>query len=232
MSERQKMRWYAGRGQFFSSQRGRYSLRLENGTSIEIDPDIYDQRFDAYLARLGVKRTSWSEIIGKAEREWQAYYQLMGAFAENTQQWFTDRDPGVFIDPPPGQELSSARTGYDTHLLLQKEREKLSVARREMIWHAGRSRHSSSEGGYLSIYLEDGTRIEVSSETYAQRFNAYLNHLGVKPTTWSQIMGKAEAEWQAYCQLMDAFAENIQQWLDDSGNGIFVEQPQEAILFK
>jgi hypothetical protein len=127
MNERQKLRWYAGRGKFFYSPNGRYSLRLEDGTYIEIHPDTYDQRFNAFLSRLGVKRTSWSEIMQKAERGWQE---------------------------------------------------------------------------------------------------------GSKRTSWSVAMQRAEQEWNAYCQIMEAFAENIQQWLDDPGNGVFIERPQEVILFK
>jgi hypothetical protein len=224
---RQKMQWYAGRGKFFSSQNGHYSVRLEDGTYIEVDPDLYEQRWRAYLERLGRKRTSWSEIMRAAERRWQQYCQVMDRFAENTVQWFADRGAGVFIDLPPGQEFPAALAlAHETLALLHKEEKKQSAARRKMIWHAGRGRHCWSSWGYYSVSLEDGTRIEVISETYDQRFNGYLNDLGVKPTTWSQIMRKADAEWQRYCQVMDAFAENYQQWLDQKVSGVFVEQPQ------
>jgi hypothetical protein len=76
------------------------------------------------------------------------------------------------------------------------------------------------------VRLEDGTYIEVDPNVYNQRFNAYLAHIGVKRTSWSEIMQQAEKQWQDYCRVMDAFAENYQQWLDDQGSGVFVEQPR------
>lgn len=68
MSRRQKMRWYAGRGRFFSSVNGHHSVRLEDGTYIEVDPNVYNQRFNTYLAHIGVRRTSWSEIMRASQR--------------------------------------------------------------------------------------------------------------------------------------------------------------------
>jgi hypothetical protein len=224
-TKRSKMTWHAGHGKHIYSEKGHYSARLLDGTRIEVHPDMYHKAFNAHLILKGIRPTTWSEIMGKAEREWQAYCQFMDAFAENIQQWFTYHNPGVFIDLPSGQELPTVRVAPNTHVLLQKEREKLSTASRKMTWHAGRGRHCSSYWGYHSVCLEDGARIEVSSETYDQRFNAYLNDLGIQRTTWSQIMGKADAEWRAYCQLMDTFAENTQQWLTSRGEGIFVMHP-------
>jgi hypothetical protein len=128
MSWQQKMRWYAGRGKFFYSPAGRYSLRLTNGIYIEVHPDVYKQRFNAYLERLGVKPKSWYGIMQQAETAWQKC-------------------------------CSSASSR----------------------------------------------------------------------TTWFEIMQRAENEWQDYCRIMDVFAENYQQWLDDPGGGIFVEHPQREL---
>ncbi|HZU03810.1 MAG TPA: hypothetical protein VFA10_29365 [Ktedonobacteraceae bacterium] len=219
------MTWRAGPGKYISSEQGHYFARLSDETYIEVHPDVYNQAFYAYVRLRGIRPTTWSQIMEKADAEWQAYSRLMDAFAEDTQQWFTYRDPGVFIDLPSGQEIPQARTVYDTCVFLPKERKTLSGGRRKMIWHAGHGRHGYSYWGYHSVYLEDGTRIEVDSKTYDQRFNAYLKHLGVKPTTWSQIMEKADVKWRDYYHLMDTFAENIQQWLTFRGEGVFVMHP-------
>jgi hypothetical protein len=53
------MQRYAGRGKFLSSLTERYSLHLKNGIYIEAHPDVYEQRFNAYLERLGVNSKSW-----------------------------------------------------------------------------------------------------------------------------------------------------------------------------
>jgi hypothetical protein len=219
------MAWHAGHGKRISSEQGYYFARLPDGTYIEVHPDSYHPAFQAYVLLREIRPTTWSQIMGKAEAEWQAYSRLMDAFAENIQQWFTSRDPGVFIDLPPEQEMPGAHTTHDTHAPLPKERERLRGGKRKMIWHAGRGRYGYSSWGYHSVSLEDGTRIEVSAETYDQRWKAYLNGLGMKPTTWSEMMGEAEREWQAYSQLMDAFAENIQQWLMFRSEDVFVKHP-------
>jgi hypothetical protein len=220
----EKMIWRLGRGKHVDSGKGHYSARLLDGTQIEVHPDAYNKAFNTYLLLRGIRPTTWSGIMRKAEREWQVYYQLMDTFAQDIQQWSNYHHPNVFIDLPPGQELPIARTEHHTHSLLQKERKKLSTVRRKMTWRAGRGRHCYSYGGYHLVYLEDGTRIEVQADTYDQRFNAYLNDLGIQRISWFGIMEKAEREWQAYCQLMDAFAEDIQQWLTSYDEGVFVMQ--------
>jgi len=219
------MTWRAGAGKYISSEQGHYFARLSDETYIEVHPDVYYQAFYAYVRIKGIRPTIWSQMMEKAEAEWQAYSRLMDAFAEDTQQWFTSCDPGVFIDLPPEQEIPGAHTAHDTHAPLPKERERLRGVKRKMTWHAGRGRYGYSCWGYHSVSLEDGTRIEVSAETYDQRWKAYLNGLGMKPTTWSEMMGEAEREWQAYSRLMEAFAENIQPWLTFRSEGVFVKHP-------
>lgn len=220
------MTWRAGHSKHVSSNKGYYFARLLDGTHIEVHPDAYHQAFYTYLLLKGVRPTTWSEIMGKADAEWRAYCHLVDAFAEDTQQWFTYRHPGIFIDLPPEQEIPATRTAHDRDALFAgKERKKRSGVRRKMAWHAGRGRHCYSYWGYHSVYLEDGTRIEVEANVYDQRFNAYLNNLGIRRTTWSEIMGKADAEWRAYCHLIDAFAEDIQQWFTFRGEGAFVTHP-------
>jgi hypothetical protein len=129
MSWQQKMQWYAGRGRFFYSPAGRYSLHLKNGIYIEVHPDVYKQRFNAYLERLGVKpkswygimqraenewqrccssvgsRATWYEIIQRAENEWQDYCRIMNAFAENYQQWLDDPAGGIFVEHPQREPI-------------------------------------------------------------------------------------------------------------------------------
>jgi hypothetical protein len=96
-----KMKWYAGRGGFGYSLNGHHCVRLEDGTEIEVHPDTYEQQFHDYLERIGVARTSYSQIMQKAEQEWQAYRQVVDAFAEDTQQWLEYQGRGVFITRPP-----------------------------------------------------------------------------------------------------------------------------------
>jgi len=72
---------------------GRYYVRLEDGTQIEVHPATYQQQFDVYLERIGVRRTTWSEIMQKAEHERKEYCRVMDAFAENNQQWLDYRTP-------------------------------------------------------------------------------------------------------------------------------------------
>lgn len=107
----QKMRWHAGRGKFFSRPNGRHSVRLEDGTYIEVDPDVYDQHFNAYLEQIGVKRTSWSEIMQQAERQWQQYCRVMDTFAENYQQWLDYQGSGVFVEQPQREMIAEAESG-------------------------------------------------------------------------------------------------------------------------
>ena len=97
-----KMRWYAGRGRFGYSPEGHWVGCMEDGTRIEVHPKLYDEQFDAYLERLGVKRTSWYEIMQKAEQEWQTHSKLMDEFAENLEQWLTLQHQGfsVIIERP------------------------------------------------------------------------------------------------------------------------------------
>lgn len=104
MGEAQKMQWHAGQGRFFFSSKGCYHVNLEDGTHIEVHPDVYDQRFDAYLEHLGVKRTTYYEIMRRAEQEWQEYARLRERFAENAQQWLDAQGSGVFVEPGNGEQ--------------------------------------------------------------------------------------------------------------------------------
>jgi hypothetical protein len=104
-----KMRWYAGRGQHFYSPLGHHFARLEDGTGIEVRSDVYEKQFQAYLESPGVQHTSWYEIVKKAEEEWQAYCQVMDAFAENLEQWRAYQGYGVYIEQPDAQEPASKK---------------------------------------------------------------------------------------------------------------------------
>lgn len=119
----------------------------------------------------------------------------------------------------------------------------------KMKWYAGRSRHFYDWYGCWLGRMEDGTTIEVMPSVYAKQFTAYLERIGMrrtswfeimskaddewqkccrsstKRTTWSEIMRKANNEWEEYCSLMDEFAANHQQWLDHRGFGVFIERP-------
>ncbi len=102
-----KMRWYAGRGSYCDSPKGHHFVRLEDGTQIEVHPDTYDTQFNAYLEQIGAQRTSWSEIMQKAENEWKEYCRVIDAFAENQQQWLDYRGFGVRIQRPHVLEHTS-----------------------------------------------------------------------------------------------------------------------------
>lgn len=97
-----------------------------------------------------------------------------------------------------------------------------------MQWHAGKGKHVLSPNGYYFSQLEDGTSIEIHSNVYDRRFQAYLERLGVQQTSWQEIMYRAQQEWQNYCMLMDHFAQNTQQWLDTPESGIFIELPKNC----
>ncbi len=102
------LKWYAGRGGFSSSPNGHHFVRVEDGTEIEVHPDTYEQHFHAYLERIGVQRTSYYEIMQKAEQEWQAYCRIMDAFAQDTQQWLDSQGRGVVVTWPPPHTFSAA----------------------------------------------------------------------------------------------------------------------------
>jgi glutamate racemase len=78
--------------------------------------------------------------------------------------------------------------------------------------------------GHYYVRLEDGTEITIHPDVYDQQFYAYLERIGIKRTSCDEIMRKAEEEWQAYCRVMDAFAENVEQWLDTQQCGVFIER--------
>jgi hypothetical protein len=97
-----KMAWCASRGKYISSQgQGHYYTRLEDGTVIEVHPDVYQQQFHAYLQHLGVKPTTFTEIIARAEQEWNTFCQVMNAFDEDVDQWRERASTqGVMVIPP------------------------------------------------------------------------------------------------------------------------------------
>ena len=106
------MKWYVGRGGFGYSPNGHHFVRLEDGTEIEVHPDIYDQQFQVYLERIGVARTSYHEIMQKAEQEWQVYRQVMDAFAKDIQQWLEYQGRGVYITRPTHHYLQDGNKRY------------------------------------------------------------------------------------------------------------------------
>lgn len=99
----------------------------------------------------------------------------------------------------------------------------------KMRWYAGRGRHFYRPMGHYHARLEDGTQIEVHPDTYDAQFNAYLEQKGIKRTTWFEIFQRAEREWEAYCRVMDAFAENLQQGQTFRGEGVFIERERSAV---
>jgi hypothetical protein len=106
-----KMRWYAGCGQHFYSPLGHYYVRLEDGTQIEVHPATYDEQFRSYLERIGVQHITWSEIMRKAEDEWNAYCQVMDDFAEYVQKWHEYKGFGVYIERPKVQAQKGSLAG-------------------------------------------------------------------------------------------------------------------------
>lgn len=98
----------------------------------------------------------------------------------------------------------------------------------KMRWYAGRGKHYYSPMGHHFVRLEDGTEIDVHSDVYEAQFQAYLERIGIRRTSWYEIMERArqqaEQEWRAYCQIMDAFDEDVEQWRDYHGRGVVIEQ--------
>lgn len=113
MSWQQKMRWYAGRGKFFYGLTGRYSLHLKNGIYIEVHPDVYEQRFNAYLERLGAQRKSWYGIMQQAETEWQKCCSSAGSRTT----WFEMRLPR-FRRVSRGLELRRMKNVFTSHYVI------------------------------------------------------------------------------------------------------------------
>ena len=109
-----KMRWYAGCGRHFYSPMGHYYVCLEDRAQIEVHPAIYDKQFRSYLERIGVQHTTWSEIMRKAEDEWNAYCQVMNDFAEDVQQWQEYQGFGVFIKRPKVQAQKGSLAGTNS----------------------------------------------------------------------------------------------------------------------
>ncbi len=110
-----KMVWYAGKGRYTFDDTGHYFTRLEDGTEIEVHPDVYQQRFQDYLLRICVRHTTFAEIMRKAEQEWKAFCAVRDTFDENIEQWREEtQTPGVSIrypvppydnrEEPPGRE--------------------------------------------------------------------------------------------------------------------------------
>ena len=105
MKRRHGMQWNPGSGKFFTSSEGYYFVWLEDGTYIEVHPDVYNQQFHGYLELLGVKRTTRHEIMQRAEQEWRDYSRLMEDFAENSQQWLKTPGRGIFVEPSKGEQI-------------------------------------------------------------------------------------------------------------------------------
>ncbi|MBA2393385.1 MAG: hypothetical protein H0V70_11660 [Ktedonobacteraceae bacterium] len=101
--------------------------------------------------------------------------------------------------------------------------EKVSKEMGKMGFSASNGKHVPADGGHYCARGERGQRIEVLPEVYQRHFEAYLNRLGVKPTTYYEIMTKAEQEWHAFAQLMDDFAQDTEQWQHYRGKDVFVE---------
>jgi hypothetical protein len=98
----------------------------------------------------------------------------------------------------------------------------------KMVFSASNGKHVPSGGGHYFARGEQGQLIEVLPEVYQQQFEAYLKRLGVKPTTYNEILNKAEQEWHAFAQLRDTFAEDLEQWQTYHGKGVYVEEKRDV----
>jgi hypothetical protein len=120
--------WYPGGSTCCSGSKGHYSVLLEDGTRIEVNPDVYARHLNTYLERQGIHPTSWNELMSWARAEWQQacsdgiggqtwaqirdqvearwqeYCQVLDAFAEDYQRWLHAPSAGVFIERPEVQE--------------------------------------------------------------------------------------------------------------------------------
>jgi hypothetical protein len=106
-----KMRWYAGSGTYLATAwgKGHYGTQLEDGTVIEVHPDVYSQRFESYLQHRGIEPTTYHEIFTRAEHEWNAFCQVRAAFDEDLEQWREhDHLQGVIVASPAALFSSAA----------------------------------------------------------------------------------------------------------------------------
>jgi hypothetical protein len=106
-----KMRWYAGSGQYIATAwgTGHYGTQLEDGTVIEVHPDVYQQHFESYLRHRGIEPTTYHEIFTRAEHEWNAFCKVRAAFDEDREQWREhDHLQGVIVVASPASLFSSA----------------------------------------------------------------------------------------------------------------------------
>jgi hypothetical protein len=96
----QKMNWRAGRAACWYSPDGYWRGRMDDGTVIEVHPKIYEKQLNAYLERVGVRRTNWMEILERANQEWAAFQSVLDAFAADLEQWLAYDDPDVYVKRP------------------------------------------------------------------------------------------------------------------------------------
>ncbi|HYL44593.1 MAG TPA: hypothetical protein VEU97_14510 [Ktedonobacteraceae bacterium] len=78
-------------------------------------------------------------------------------------------------------------------------------------WERKLSWRASGHGWFAKT---DEFIIAVSEKAYDEHLTTYLELLGMKRKTWSEIMQPAEEEWKCYCEAIDRFHANLDYWLN------------------
>ncbi len=96
-----------------------------------------------------------------------------------------------------------------------------------MKWYAGRGASWINRGGHYFARLEDGTEVEVIGEIYQQKRKEYLLKMGAEYTSYSGIEAKAQQERNTLSQFLDAFDEDVEQWLEEQREGVSIKRPAQ-----
>ena len=98
----------------------------------------------------------------------------------------------------------------------------------KMTWYAGSGKSWDNRGGHYFARLEDGTEVEVTGEVYQQKRKEYLLSKGAEYTSYSGIEAKAQQERNTLSQFLDAFDEDVEQWLEEpQREGVFIKRPDQ-----
>jgi hypothetical protein len=85
-----KMLWETGNAASETSHRGHCSARLGDGTELGVDGDVYVQKREDSLRRVGANSTVSSQIEAAAQHTWKTLCALLDTFDQNVGQWLEE----------------------------------------------------------------------------------------------------------------------------------------------
>lgn len=91
--------------------------RTNEGTTILVPEDIYEQHLRAFLASHGILFKAWTQYMRPAEAAWQQQCEATKRFQANLEYWMTSNEPDILVLPPEqtvGQRKASDRLLYFT----------------------------------------------------------------------------------------------------------------------